>query len=404
MALVTKYRALLQNTELSDAVAAPPAAQTSRELDHKMLLLITAYGERFDCDPFDVTPGGAVRMINSLAAMGWSRSTVDRSFVTSYKRLHRRAKGRPLGADIADAFRQAVKTVRKAKQREVHPFIMIDLFRMIHVLRHEALDNPRVISMIAFSMFTGIRLTSVSELNFESFENCLASQTDEGLYYTVSFRIPRVKGGEAGPPISLRGKTDGIDWNKQLSVCDPIFWLNKYIREKFGFGIEVVKAAAAQNSHFAQRRVWDWKPDSLADRFTQTLTTLGYDRSKFSFHSLRKGLVANKLLLDPTKNPAGVLELLSMIGGWSLSSKSRQHYITSSLARTYVANQFGESISSPELLTVNGYHRFNLKDPWANIPMTLNPMIPAVNDSKTCDHVADSVLASLRVLGDSLNE
>lgn len=53
-----------------------------------------------------------------------------------------------------------------------------------------------------------------------------------------------------------------------------------------------------------------------------------------------------------------------------MSSKARERYITGSLSRVYLANQFGENLSAPELLTVNGFHRAGFPDPEASMPMT----------------------------------
>ena len=70
-----------------------------------------------------------------------------------------------------------------------------------------------------------------------------------------------------------------------------------------------------------------------------------------------------------------------MVGGWSLTSKNRERYITQSLSRVYLANPFGKSITAPELLTVNGFHRTNFPDKEANVPMlNLQPDPPNTLD------------------------
>jgi hypothetical protein len=73
-------------------------------------------------------------------------------------------------------------------------------------------------------------------------------------------------------------------------------------------------------------------------------------------------MMSNKPLLTPSMDPANVLDLVSMIGAWSLSSRARARYIMYPRSRVYIANQFGESITSVELLTVNGFHRLSFPD------------------------------------------
>jgi hypothetical protein len=73
-------------------------------------------------------------------------------------------------------------------------------------------------------------------------------------------------------------------------------------------------------------------------------------------------MMSNEPLLTPSRDSANVLDLVSTIGAWSLSSRARARYIMSPLSRVYIANQFGESITSVELLTVNGFHRLSFPD------------------------------------------
>jgi hypothetical protein len=41
--------------------------------------------------------------------------------------------------------------------------------------------------------------------------------------------------GREGPPITVMGNMESLDWDNMLSVTNPIIWLNRYVLKQFGF-------------------------------------------------------------------------------------------------------------------------------------------------------------------------
>jgi hypothetical protein len=370
MSTISKFKAFLRHRKDDDEhiIRPKPLSESTKKNDIKFDGLLRTFGEHHGVDPYSLTPEYGVRLINSLRRIGWSRSTIEKSFMTSFKRIYRKVNAQKnIDVELLRFMKCAIEGVVPSPREDKHPFILCDMFRLIRIMSREYAPDARMFSLITFAMFTGLRLDSVSKLTFADIENSIRSSEGEFISYTVSFRSQRVKGGLRGPPVSLKGRVDGIDWTDQLSVCNPIYWLNLYMLERFG--IHIYDRLLPNMGGW---KIWGWGKGAISSKFKRYISVVGYDPKLFSFHSLRKGMMSNRLLLTPSRDPGNVLDLVSMIGAWSLSSRARERYITSSLSRVYIANQFGESITSVELLTVNGFHRLSFPDEEAKWPMRTN--------------------------------
>ena len=349
-----------------------PIATSTRKKDETVDGMLKIFGERFMCDPFNLSTTQAIMLINSLKELDWSRSTILQSFIPSYKRLYREHSGGPLGSEITQTLKECAKRVCLKTSKDFHPFILCDMFRLIRLTSKEYQEEPRAFSLLTLAMFSGLREGTLAELRLSNIENIMKCETTR-FSLIVSLRVDKTKGGQAGPPITIVGNTKSIDWENMFDVCNPVYWLNAHLKEYFGFSLRSLFKKLRENPELRSTRIWGWKGPSMYQMFKKFIARVGYDPEQFCFHSLRKGLMSNRIILEKTTQPASVLDLCSMIGGWSLSSKHRQRYITDSLSRVYISNKFGEGVTTSEMLTVNGFHRTKFKDVEANTPMIKKP-------------------------------
>lgn len=60
------------------------------------------------------------------------------------------------------------------------------------------------------------RLTSISKLTFRDLQNLIACPDQDHDVYCLSWRCQSVKGGREGPPITVMGSMESLDWDNML--------------------------------------------------------------------------------------------------------------------------------------------------------------------------------------------
>lgn len=366
MSFVSKYQALLQRGDFDSPemmrVMPAPVARSTQEKDKKHERMIREFANHFGYTAFDLTPEQGTHLVNFVIRLQWSNSTIDKCFLPSYRRLHAvHGTDDALFLRTFPVMRRAARAAKSPERRDIHPFILCDMYRLLR----RSKPNIRDFSLLTFAMFTGMRKKSIADLTFGDLESRIAARRGRDKFMIVCVRSKKYKGGRKGPPLSMRGGLDSIDWGDMISVSNPVFWLEQWFKN--GYGLSLRRPIPEK---FRDRRIWGIRDSGVAALFKRYIIRLGYSKTNFCFHSLRKGMMANRLLLTPTSDPGRLLDTVSMIGNWSLNSKTRSSYVTDSVRRVQVCNEFGVTLFSPELMTVNGFHRTEFRDPEASTPMT----------------------------------
>jgi hypothetical protein len=209
----------------------------------------------------------------------------------------------------------------------------------------------------------------MADITVGDIENVLSCPSQGTGVLAVSVFIERIKGGSSGGSKTIIGNTKCIDYSSPLDTCNPVYWLNCYLKERLGCSLRELRPYLREHPERKRDRIWGWRPAALSVNFTKYLGLLGYPSKHFSFHSLRKGMLTNRVILDVSGTAGGVLERATVLGNWRLQSRSRDGYVTDSLSRVIVANSFGGNSVIPEMASVNGFHRLDLPDSYAKVSM-----------------------------------
>lgn len=366
---ISKYTAIVRQLDLSTLGVLEEAeyAQSTRSKDRKVYGALTEICRHLEVEPFRLTRKWAIAIIQVLQACDVARSTVFKVIIPSYKRLYQKwMEGAMPCEEIILAFKQAAKRIPVRVRDGKNAFLLCDLFRLIRLYTVQFGENPRLFSLLAFALFTGTRISDTAALTLGEIRSVLRS----GRGYFVSIQCRRVKGGKPGPTLTLMGEVqEQRICGDMLQVTDPVFWLNRHLLRNLGFPLDQLQNMLETQPDMKRRKLWQWGSAWIAKNFKQATEQVGYPPHFFSFHSLRKGMISTRLLMDAGRHTRQVMDIASIIGNWTLPSKSRDAYLTGSLGRTFVANGFGTNVIAPELLSVNGYHRLNFLDAEASKSM-----------------------------------
>jgi hypothetical protein len=114
---------------------------------------------------------------NKKPQQSWSRSTITTSFIPGYKRLHAaEPHGATLKQVVVKAFKDASRRVPLTPARDLHPFVLCDLFRVISLTTRRVGEDSRVFSLLAFAMYTGSSVVG-STLSKHQFRKHLTGRT-----------------------------------------------------------------------------------------------------------------------------------------------------------------------------------------------------------------------------------
>jgi len=202
------------------------------------------------------------------------------------------------------------------------------------------------------AMFGGVRLTSMSSITVGDVMP-LSRMPDGG--YLLNIKLRFVKGMKTHHYLCFKGRAEeSVDTYK-----DPVFWLIHYMR--YAFRIDLVHPSI-RNDALNEKLLWGWKGDAMRNNFKKLLAEHGYPNGMFTFHSLRRGSLANRLMLDQSGDTERSLKRQSVICGWTMQSQVRQRYITDTLQKIVVANDFSSNMISPGMTSVNKFHALDFSD------------------------------------------
>ena len=327
----------------------PSYAPSTVKQDSKMYEFLMTFCARFNASEWRLKEEEAVALIKSLFLHGWGRATVEKCFVSGYKRLCLRYSGSPVAKNISDTMLRVCKT-RKYSGAVIpaNPFTLNDARRIIGLSweRHDV--NPRLISLSLLCMFGGIRLTSASQATLSdilSFE-----RLGDGGEWLLSLQLVG-KGGKTHIN-SYRGFP--IADQTQVVSDDPVFWFRRYLKEAFDLELADHKSWRLDAEHSGWR-IFGWRPDAMRLNLQKWTVKFGYPPKFFNFHSLRRGSLVNRLLHGDGEIGSGVIHQ-SIISNWDLTSRARAQYLGATFKRVLVANDYNGGPIAKELLTPALFH------------------------------------------------
>jgi hypothetical protein len=126
----------LKTLEAGDSEALfilPPIdySKSTSKQDSKILDKILDFSVHFGCDEWNLSRDQACGLVNSLFGVGWSRLTVEKMFIPSYKRLFKRVKGVSPDIEIINTMKEVCRTKKYVQSPKPDPFTLADIRRII---------------------------------------------------------------------------------------------------------------------------------------------------------------------------------------------------------------------------------------------------------------------------------
>ena len=323
-------------------------APTTTKLDNKVHRILATFCAHFNANEWTLTKPQAVGLVNSLFGMGWTRQTIEKSFIPAYKRLCLRYNGVQLSDEINTQMKRVCKTQKYADpQIPSNPFTLMDCERIVKLSLEAEEPDYRLISLTLVTMFGGLRVGSASSLVLNDLTNCTRISTTE---YILNIALRQMKGGKSHF-ISYRGC---LEKNAESNLLDPVYWLEKFLCHAYGLSLGNISAWNLDPSQ-GSRTIWGWRADAMRLNFQRWTTRFGYPRLFFNFHSLRRGSLCNRIIHGEGDVGSGIL-VQSMISAWDPRSRARDRYLGENLKKLIVANDFGDRPIARELLTPSIFH------------------------------------------------
>ena len=210
--------------------------------------------------------------------------------------------------------------------------------------------------MLLVTLETGARANTIADVRLCDILG--VTRTPVGLAVSLRYRTMKTGGAHE---VTIEGSTS------VEHPLDSVFWLNEYIREKFQLELtrwnDYVSRGVVSSR---EERLWGWSKGTLGIVFRDMFTAAGYERYMFSFHSLRKGCLANHIVLSRSFDDA--MTSSAITANWVRNGRVQRQYANPVVLRTRVVSRLDQAVE-PALTTVNSFHRTNFRDDLANQPM-----------------------------------
>lgn len=324
-------------------------APETRRKDAQVCKDYHTYCEKRNVRPFPLN-GNIARGFLAVKHLTRNKLSLEKEIRSGLFRLHQFATRTPVSEAVRISCNEFLRSIKSEGRVLKDPFIQADAELVISTLLELRQVKPRTISMILVAMYSGSRVGSMSEIRLRDITG-IRREGVTRLYVTIALRHSKTK---TNHEFTLEG-----DYLIQ-STLDPVYWLNSYIKSQFGLNLNEWKLPV----RFENERLWKWKSDAMSNNFNNAWSLAGYRQGTFSFHSLRKGLVANFIINGENEETA--MRQSATIGGWKRNSDIHDSYRTNVTERVMIANRFSGSRVHPEFTSVNSFHRQTIDHPIAD--------------------------------------
>ena len=351
---------MLTDEQLSEFQRAPARlyAEATIRKDRWVDRLWRAYCERIECDPYPVEKDAAIGFLRVLGeANGVARKTISQVIFPGLMRLHESHTGGPMDSIIKRTISRIVRDLPGGHHMERDPFLFCDANRVISVLLTSGNRSARHFSMILVTLETGARASTIADVRLCDILG--VTRTRAGLPVSLRYRTMKTGGVHE---VTIEGSTT------VESPLDSVFWLNEYIRQRYQLELSLWNDYVSRGvvSSSRDERLLGWAAGSLGIVFRNMFTAAGYERYMFSFHSFRKGCLANHIVLSRSYDDA--MTSSAITANWARNGRVQRQYANPVILRTRIVSRLDQSVE-PALTTVNAFHRTNFRDDLANQPM-----------------------------------
>jgi hypothetical protein len=348
----------LSDEDLNNLESAPPSlySQETVRKDRWVDGMWREYCTRRSVDAYPIVEEKAMGFLRLLSQeMGYARSSLSQCVLPGLFRLHAGNFGEDLDSGSKKRISRILKNLPKGRRIDRDPFLYCDAHRVIGIhLSQLRSRSARHFSMLLVAMQTGARVGSIADVHVSDILN--VTRTPAGLAVSLRFRNMKTGGTHE---VTIEG-SPSVE-----TTTDSVFWLREYLQQRFGLEL-------ADLNFYRDRRLlpdvslWGWRSASLAQEFKGMMVRVGYDPNLFSFHSLRRGCLANHIILSRSYDEAILSSAIT--ANWVPNGQVQQRYANPIVLRTRICTRFNQAVE-PALTTPNAIHRTSFRDSWANQPM-----------------------------------
>ena len=285
------------------------------------------------CEPKIVR--GFLRFLGIYAH--YALSGIEHIVVPVLRRLHLQAGGmrEPL-CSMMNAVIKELKhcpSVKKEGEGKA-PLCSFDLVELVNRIPDNLASKAQEVSLFLFAHHTGSRAITCAAIEIRDLKS-----------------LEVVDGSLSCLEVEQRVTKGNVNWNHPVTVegyldkphpLDVIFWLNRYMCERFGKDLpRVVEEVSKGQCGFSNERLWMLSKDAMRERLKKRLIQAGFPGGRWAFHSFRSGFICSALFkagADSGKRNS-VLETTGVVAGWKVYGRSQRRYIKTVAEKMIVSSR-----------------------------------------------------------------